>query len=112
MSTTTTTRRSPFSLSLSPLLIVLLLLVLAFAAVPADAGMAPVYMHYYCRQQCEQRFKMCAMGAISGPRLASPIHHPHPHHHHPLPPSLHTPHALDEPLTPFPVTAHPIASFL
>lgn len=63
--------------SISPLLLVLLLLlVLVFMTLSADAALTPVYMHYYCRQQCEQRFKMCAMGAsessfIFQPRILS-----------------------------------------
>lgn len=61
--------RSP----VSPLLLVLLLLlVLAFVTLPADAALTPVYMHYYCRQQCEQRFKLCVMGASESPFLPQP----------------------------------------
>ncbi|WVO13049.1 hypothetical protein L204_100658 [Cryptococcus depauperatus] len=51
--------------------ILVLILLLVALATPVQASFTPVYMHYYCRQQCEQRFKMCAMGAISGPKLAS-----------------------------------------
>lgn len=59
--------------SISPLLLVLLLLlVLVFMTLSADAALTPVYMHYYCRQQCEQRFKMCAMSASESSFIFQP----------------------------------------
>ena len=55
-----------------PLLVLLLLLVLVFMTLSADAALTPVYMHYYCRQQCEQRFKMCAMSASESSFIFQP----------------------------------------
>ncbi|WWC96622.1 hypothetical protein V866_003493 [Kwoniella sp. B9012] len=66
MSSTTKSTRSIFS----PIIFLLfLLLVIAFSTTPADAGFTPVYMSYYCRQQCEQKFAMCARVAISSSPL-------------------------------------------
>ncbi|TYJ53643.1 hypothetical protein B9479_005730 [Cryptococcus floricola] len=62
--------------SLSPMfLILILLLVLVFMTAPADASMAPVYMHYYCRQQCDSTFRMCAMGASCRRRFKTGARH-------------------------------------
>lgn len=59
--------------SISPLLLaLLLLLVLVLTALPVGAVLTPVYMHYYCRQQCEQSFKMCAMSASESSSIFLP----------------------------------------
>ncbi|WVW80483.1 hypothetical protein I302_102466 [Kwoniella bestiolae CBS 10118] len=61
MSSTTKSTRLIFS----PIVFILvLLLIMAFMATPAEAAFNPVYMSYYCRQQCEQKFAMCARVAI------------------------------------------------
>lgn len=59
--------------SISPLLLILLLLlVLVVTTLLVDASLTSVYMHYYCRQQCEQGFKICAMSASESSSIFLP----------------------------------------
>ena len=43
-------------------LILLILLIILFTGKPVGS-INPVWMSFYCRQNCDQTFKICAMGA-------------------------------------------------